>query len=112
MLVISYVDSARQTIITLRPPFAVGGAGDILGVIKHNGLVLALHAMACVAGFIAGSSLPLQAQHRAGFHIIEVPITFRDRQHGKSKMSWRIAAEAIWLVPLLRFRKTPAPADR
>jgi hypothetical protein len=29
-------------------------------------LVLALHAMACVAGFIAGSSLPLQAQHRDG----------------------------------------------
>ncbi len=27
-------------------------------------LVLALHAMACVAGFIAGSSLPLQAEHR------------------------------------------------
>ncbi len=28
--------------------------------------MLALHAMACVAGFIAGSSLPLQAQHRRG----------------------------------------------
>jgi len=49
---------------------------------------------------------------RAGFRVVEVPITFRDREHGKSKMSWRIAAEAIWLVPLLRFRKTPAPADR
>jgi dolichol-phosphate mannosyltransferase len=49
---------------------------------------------------------------RAGFRIVEVPITFRDRRQGKSKMSWRIAAEAIWLVPLLRFRKRPAPADR
>ena len=29
-------------------------------------LVLALHAMACVAGFIAGSSLPLQAEHHRG----------------------------------------------
>jgi hypothetical protein len=29
--------------------------------------VLALHAMACVAGFIAGSSLPLQAASRRGF---------------------------------------------
>jgi stage II sporulation SpoM-like protein len=29
-------------------------------------LVLALHAMACVAGFIAGSSLPLQAERRDG----------------------------------------------
>jgi dolichol-phosphate mannosyltransferase len=41
---------------------------------------------------------------QAGFCVIEVPIVFRDRQHGTSKMSWRIAAEATWLVPLLRFR--------
>ena len=41
---------------------------------------------------------------RAGFRIVEVPITFRDRERGQSKMSWRIAAEAMWLVPLLRFR--------
>jgi dolichol-phosphate mannosyltransferase len=41
---------------------------------------------------------------RAGFKVVEVPITFRDRQRGASKMSWRIAAEAIWLVPRLRFR--------
>jgi len=41
---------------------------------------------------------------QAGFRIVEVPIVFRDRQQGSSKMSWRIAAEAMWLVPLLRFR--------
>jgi dolichol-phosphate mannosyltransferase len=41
---------------------------------------------------------------QAGFAVVEVPIVFRDRQHGTSKMSWRIAAEAIWLVPRLRFR--------
>lgn len=41
---------------------------------------------------------------QAGFAVVEVPITFRDRQQGTSKMSWRIAAEAMWLVPLLRFR--------
>jgi hypothetical protein len=35
-------------------------------VIWRNLLVLALHAMACVAGFIAGSSLPLQAEQRSG----------------------------------------------
>jgi len=35
-------------------------------VLFRNGLVLALHAMACVAGFIAGSSLPLQAQRHTG----------------------------------------------
>jgi dolichol-phosphate mannosyltransferase len=41
---------------------------------------------------------------RAGFRIVEVPIVFKDREQGQSKMSWRIAAEAMWLVPLLRFR--------
>jgi dolichol-phosphate mannosyltransferase len=41
----------------------------------------------------------------AGFKVVEVPITFRDRQLGHSKMSWRIAAEAMFLVPQLRKRK-------
>src|SRR5271165_6963187 len=41
---------------------------------------------------------------RAGFRVVEVPIVFRDRERGQSKMSWRIAAEAMWLVPGLRFR--------
>jgi dolichol-phosphate mannosyltransferase len=41
---------------------------------------------------------------RRGFRVVEVPITFRDREAGDSKMSWRIAAEAVWLVPLLRAR--------
>ncbi|HEY1456880.1 MAG TPA: polyprenol monophosphomannose synthase [Solirubrobacteraceae bacterium] len=47
---------------------------------------------------------------RAGFRVVEVPIVFRDRQQGQSKMSWRIAAEAVWLVPQLRFGRQP-PAD-
>src|SRR5688572_30638682 len=41
--------------------------GDVVTVILRNGLVLALHAVACVAGFIAGSSLPLQAHHMTGW---------------------------------------------
>jgi dolichol-phosphate mannosyltransferase len=40
---------------------------------------------------------------QAGFKVQEVPITFRDRDLGTSKMSWKIVAEAMWLVPLLRF---------
>jgi hypothetical protein len=39
---------------------------DYLLVLYRNSLVLALHAMACVAGFMAGSSLPLAASHRTG----------------------------------------------
>jgi dolichol-phosphate mannosyltransferase len=41
---------------------------------------------------------------RAGFSVREVPILFRDRQAGDSKMSAAIAAEAAWQVPLLRRR--------
>ena len=40
--------------------------GDYLFILYRNGLVLALHAMACVAGFIAGASLPLSAANRSG----------------------------------------------
>jgi hypothetical protein len=40
--------------------------GDYLDVLYRNSLVLALHAMACVAGFMAGSSLPLSASKRSG----------------------------------------------
>jgi len=39
---------------------------------------------------------------RAGFKVVEVPITFLDREVGGSKMSKAIVAEAIWKVPGLR----------
>jgi dolichol-phosphate mannosyltransferase len=39
---------------------------------------------------------------RAGFKVVEVPITFADREVGGSKMSRAIVAEAIWKVPGLR----------
>jgi len=43
--------------------FAYFGASrsDLWHVLFRNSLVLALHAFACIAGFIAGSSLPMQA---------------------------------------------------
>lgn len=36
---------------------------------------------------------------RAGARIVEVPIVFHERRAGASKMNWRIASEAAWLVP-------------
>ena len=57
------------------PPLEPGGARDVLHILGHNLLVLALHAMACVAGFIAGSSLPLQAREHRG-------IVKRIHEHG------------------------------
>jgi dolichol-phosphate mannosyltransferase len=41
----------------------------------------------------------------ADFRVVEVPIVFRDRQLGTSKMTPRIAVEAALLVPQLRFRR-------
>ncbi|MBA3865716.1 MAG: stage II sporulation protein M [Solirubrobacterales bacterium] len=41
--------------------------GDLLPILWRNSLVLALHATACVAGFIAGASMPIAAEHRTGF---------------------------------------------
>jgi dolichol-phosphate mannosyltransferase len=43
----------------------------------------------------------------AGFRVTEVPIVFQDRTAGASKMSARIALEAMWAVPQLR-RTAPA----
>jgi len=53
-----------------RPTFLKSHDDPTLARVAHvvwrNLLVLALHAMACVAGFIAGSSLPLEARRRSG----------------------------------------------
>lgn len=42
---------------------------------------------------------------RLGFKLVEVPITFTDRQHGTSKMNGSIIKEALWGVLKLRFKK-------
>jgi dolichol-phosphate mannosyltransferase len=39
-----------------------------------------------------------------GLQVVELPITFADRVAGTSKMSKSVVLEAIWRVPLLRFR--------
>jgi len=52
-----------------------------------------------------GYAFQVEMTYRAielGFRVVEVPIVFRDRQDGKSKMSRSIVWEAIWRVPLLR----------
>lgn len=48
-----------------------------------------------------GYSFQIETLHRAwirGFQIREVPITFEDRQQGRSKMSPDIVREAFWMV--------------
>ena len=41
---------------------------------------------------------------RAGFAVTEVPITFREREVGSSKMTSKIVLEAVWKVPALKLR--------
>jgi dolichol-phosphate mannosyltransferase len=55
------------------------------------------------AGYVFQIETTYRAQ-RAGFRIVEVPITFADRELGVSKMSKAIVLEAVWRVPLLRLR--------
>jgi dolichol-phosphate mannosyltransferase len=53
-----------------------------------------------------GYAFQVELTYRAverGFTVREVPITFTERQAGRSKMSRRIMLEAIWMVPRLRF---------
>jgi hypothetical protein len=64
----------------------------ILLVLGRNSLVLALHAFACIAGFIAGATLPLSAERRTGLsrviHEKARPIAF----------GWVIAVTCFSLV--------------
>jgi dolichol-phosphate mannosyltransferase len=52
-----------------------------------------------------GYAFQVELTYRAiehGFRVVEVPITFTERQLGESKMSRWIVLEAAWMVPLLR----------
>jgi hypothetical protein len=57
-------DSSTTLLPGLNAPADRAAIGTIL---FRNSLVLALHAFACIAGFIAGASLPLQVEHKSGF---------------------------------------------
>jgi dolichol-phosphate mannosyltransferase len=52
-----------------------------------------------------GYAFQVELTYRAvvrGFRVVEVPIVFRDRALGHSKLSWQITLEAARLVPQLR----------
>ncbi len=68
--------AAVVVVATYREPAGMAGLlpglespariGDVAHTIARNLLVLALHSLACVAGFIAGSTMPLEARERGG----------------------------------------------
>ncbi|HJS26579.1 MAG TPA: apolipoprotein N-acyltransferase, partial [Actinomycetota bacterium] len=64
-----------------------------------------------------GYGFQIELVYRAwnlGLSVGEAPITFREREHGRSKISRRIVVEALWLVTRwgfrARFRPDPNPA--
>ena len=72
---------------------------------------------------VRGYAFQVEMTYRAiqlGFSVVEVPIVFRDRRAGESKMDGAIVAEAIFQLPRLRFgshhvragRATARRADR
>jgi dolichol-phosphate mannosyltransferase len=126
-------DRAGSADLALGSRYVPGGGVSDWGVLRrfiseggstYSRLVLGLRARDLTGGFKCFRREVLEAIHfdsvrsqgyafqveltyravRAGFRVVEVPIVFRDRQQGTSKMSWKIAAEAMWLVPLLRFK--------
>jgi hypothetical protein len=66
LIVAELTPGTRQIDLTV-PPVSAGGAGYVLVILGHNFLVLALHSMACLAGFIAGASVPAQAERMDGW---------------------------------------------
>ena len=59
--------STADPTITLLPGLNMAADAEALTrILFRNSLVLLLHALACVAGFIAGASLPLQAEYKTG----------------------------------------------
>ena len=72
----------------------------------------ALRAIDLAAIRFIGYAFQIEMKYRvkrAGFRIVEVPITFIDRKKGRSKMSSGIFGEAFVGVLKMRFSPTPPP---
>lgn len=65
--VVSLLSSPDSTPLELPGLNAGTGLSNVVSVLFRNSLVLAFHATACVAGFIAGSSMRHSAARRTGF---------------------------------------------
>lgn len=68
VLVVAEALPGPGPVLLTGPPFRPGNAADALTILRHNALVLILHVLACVAGFIAGFSIPEQARQVHGLN--------------------------------------------
>ena len=67
----------------------------------------ALHAIDYRTARAKGYAFQVELTYRAlraGLRVTELPIVFRERREGESKMSGAIALEAAWRVPALRLQ--------
>jgi dolichol-phosphate mannosyltransferase len=89
-----------KVVLGLRPNDLTGGfkawRASTLGAIRFDGI----HS----GGYVFQIEMTLRAS-RAGARITEVPITFRDRRVGSSKMSRTIVVEALIVVVRLRLEE-------
>jgi dolichol-phosphate mannosyltransferase len=96
-----------RTVLGLRPRDLTGGfkawRAATLGAIPFDGV----HA----GGYVFQIEMTHRAS-RAGARVAEVPITFRDRRVGRSKMSRRIIVEALLVVLRLRWDELRARRRR
>lgn len=126
------LESARHADLVIGSRYVPGGEvsdwGPLRRAISHGGstyarLVLGVGVRDLTGGFKCfrrevleaidlgavrshGYAFQVEMTYRAielGFEVVEVPIVFRDREAGSSKMSRSIVLEAIWRIPLLRF---------
>jgi apolipoprotein N-acyltransferase len=79
----------------LRLPLADATSG--FRVFRRHALQALLADGVTSEGYAFQIELAYRAR-RAGFSMGEVPITFREREHGRSKLSRRIVLEALWRV--------------
>ncbi len=74
----------------------------------------ALEAIGYASARARGYAFQVELTHRAllaGLRVVELPIAFRERREGQSKLSRRVALEAAWRVPLLRLQSRRPAAD-
>src|ERR1700749_3672435 len=136
------LDAARTADLVIGSRYVAGGGVSDWGVVRraisrggsvYSRLVLGIEIHDLTGGFkcfrrevleaidldsveVRGYAFQVEMTYRAiqlGFSVVEVPIVFRDRRAGESKMDGSIVAEAILSVPRLRFGSHHVePAER
>jgi dolichol-phosphate mannosyltransferase len=132
------IDAARDADLEIGSRYVAGGGvtewGGLRRAISRGGsayarIVLGLEVRDLTGGFkvfrrevleaidldrieARGYAFQVEMTYRTielGFRVVEVPITFRERRVGASKMTHSIVAEAAWRVPALRFGRGRRP---